>query len=89
MGIAQQTYASWERREVAIRPDDVVKLAAILDTPAEHLLGCERKPRKASGPTGKLRKLLDEVSALPRSQQQRVLATLEDAIVAQKAKKAS
>lgn len=89
MEIAQQTYASWERREVAIRPEDIVKLAAILDTTVAHLLGCEDQPSRHNAPTGKLRRLVDEVRELPRYQQQRVIATLEDALLAQRAKKAS
>ena len=89
MEIAQQTYASWERREVAIKPEDIVKLAEILDTSVAHLLGCEDQPTQSTGPTGKLRKLIDEVRELPRYQQQRVVATLEDALIAQRAKKAS
>tara|TARA_B100000614_G_scaffold55771_1_gene48512 strand:+ start:368 stop:742 length:375 start_codon:yes stop_codon:yes gene_type:complete len=89
MEIAQQTYASWERRDVAIKPEDIVKLAAILDTTAAYLLGCEDEPARPGAPTGKLRRLVDEVRELPRYQQQRVIATLEDALLAQRAKKAS
>lgn len=89
MGIAQQTYASWERREVAIKPEDIVKLASMLDTSVAYLLGCEEETSRSNGPTGKLRRLVDEVRELPRYQQQRVVATLEDALLAQRAKKAS
>ncbi len=89
MEIAQQTYASWERREVAIKPEDIVKLASILNTTVAYLLGCEEQPARSKVPTGKLRRLVDEVRELPRYQQQRVIATLEDALLAQRAKKAS
>jgi transcriptional regulator with XRE-family HTH domain len=89
MQIAQQTYASWERRDVAIKPDDMIKLASILDSSVAHLLGCEDEPERSSIPTGKLRRLVDEVRELPRYQQQRVIATLEDALLAQRAKQAS
>jgi hypothetical protein len=40
-------------------------------------------------PTGKARKLFEGVSKLPRSQQQRILAMVEDMLIAQEAKKAS
>ena len=86
MQIAQQTYASWERRDIAIKPEDIVKLAEIMETSVSFLLGCEEEPAKQNGPTGKLRKLTDDVQKLPRYQQQRVVATLEDALLAQKAK---
>jgi transcriptional regulator with XRE-family HTH domain len=89
MEIAQQTYASWERREVAIKPEDIAKLASILDTTVAYLLGCEEQSTRSNAPTGKLRRLVDEVRELPRYQQQRVIATLEDALLAQRAKKAS
>ena len=87
LGITQPSYADWERKAVAIRPEHLPTLAEALDVSVEHLLGCEPKPRRGRGPAGKLRRLLDEVAALPRSQRQRVLATLEDAIAAQKAKR--
>ena len=66
-----------------------IKLALILDTTVAYVLGCEEQSTRSNAPTGKLRRLVDEVRELPRYQQQRVIATLEDALLAQRAKKAS
>jgi hypothetical protein len=44
-----------------------------------------KKPRGAAI-TGKAQTLLEQLSKLPRNQQQRILATVEDMLVAQEAK---
>jgi len=80
-----KTYANWERRNVGVRPELLSALSKILEVSTEQLLGSEQ-PRKKEGPTGKARKLFEEVSALPRHQQQRILSTVEDMLVAQAAK---
>ena len=82
------TYANWERRNVGIKPDYLAALAKTLEVPAEQLIGAVTLPKK-DGPTGKARKLFEEVSKLPRSQQQRILTMVEDLLIAQEAKKAS
>jgi transcriptional regulator with XRE-family HTH domain len=80
-----KTYANWERRNVGVRPELLSALSTILEVSTEQLLGSEQ-PSKKEGPTGKARKLFEEVSALPRHQQQRILATVEDMLIAQAAK---
>ena len=75
--ITQQSYAAWERRSVALKPEQVAELAAILDTTADNLLG--RKPVKVrgSGPVGRAKKLFDSISQLPRHQQEKIISILE------------
>jgi transcriptional regulator with XRE-family HTH domain len=80
-----KTYANWERRNVGVRPELLSALAKILEVSTEQLLGSEQPPKK-EGPTGKARKLFEEVSALPRHQQQRILSTVEDMLIAQATK---
>jgi transcriptional regulator with XRE-family HTH domain len=82
------TYANWERRNVGIKPEYLAALAKILEVSVEQLIGAATPPKK-DGPTGKSRKLFEEVSKLPRRQQQRILAMVEDMLIAQEAKKAS
>jgi len=82
------TYANWERRNVGIKPDYLAALSRILEVQTEELVGAATPPKK-DGPTGKARKLFEEVSKLPRGQQQRILAMVEDMLIAQEAKKAS
>lgn len=89
LNIPYQTYANWERRHVAIKPDDLAKLANALDTTVNILLGSQSKTNKQFGPVGKARKLFEQVSNLPRYQQQRILGMIEDMLLAHEAKKVS
>ena len=87
LDVPLNTYANWERRNVGIRPEYLAELTRILGVSAEQLLGTD--PVKKDGPTGKARKLFEEVAELPRGQQQRILAMVEDMLIARQVKKAS
>jgi transcriptional regulator with XRE-family HTH domain len=78
LGITQTAYAVWERHPVALRPDQIEKLAAVLGVSVEHLFGREEVAQRGKGPVGKARRLFESVSKLPRNRQQRILATVED-----------
>lgn len=82
LGLAQQSYAAWERRNVALRADQLGQLAEILGIGADQLLGNEAKPARAAGPVGKLRQVFESASKLPRHQQAKV-AEFVEAFVAQ------
>jgi len=88
LDVPLNTYANWERRNVGIKPEYLAALAKILEVSTEQLIGAATPPKR-DGPTGKARKLFEEVSKLPRSQQQRILAMVEDMLIAQEAKKVS
>lgn len=81
LGITQSGYAAWERDAVALRPEQLAQLAAVLKTSIEELLG-QDAPRRANGPSGKLRRLFEQASGLPRSRQQRIALVLEDMLAA-------
>ena len=83
LGITQTSYADWERHPVALRPDQIEQLTKILKVSAEQLYGPAAKPR-GGGPVGKARRLFEEVSQLPRNQQQHVLRVVEDLLAAQR-----
>lgn len=85
LGLAQQSYAAWERRNVALRADQLQQLAEILDVGVEQLLGHAAKPARAAGPVGKLRQVFESASKLPRHQQAKV-AEFVAAFVAQQQK---
>jgi transcriptional regulator with XRE-family HTH domain len=89
LGITQPSYADWERSAVSLKPEYLPVLAEVLGVSVDHLLGVAEHPRGGSGPTGKLRRIFEEVSGLPRYQQQRVIAIVEDILVAQRSKVAS
>ena len=83
LGITQMAYAFWERRPVALRPEQIAKLAEILNVSANDLLSSGKKLKHKGGPTGKARRVFEEVSKLPRSRQQRIISVVEDWLIAQ------
>ncbi|MGH9768137.1 MAG: hypothetical protein ACREAB_11935, partial [Blastocatellia bacterium] len=67
-----------ERYSVALRPDQLQRLAAIFQVSVDELLGEKGKKKRASaGPTGRMRRLFEAASKLPRSQQEKIAAVLE------------
>ena len=72
LGITQMAYAFWERRPVALRPDQIEKLSGILKVTPDHLFSGSVPKAKQNGPFGKMRQLFESASRLPRSQQQKV-----------------
>ena len=82
LGMTQSGYAAWERDVVALRPDQLAMLAAVLEVSVEELLGKAATEAKANGPAGRLRKLFEQAAALPRSRQQRIALVLEDMLAA-------
>jgi transcriptional regulator with XRE-family HTH domain len=83
LGITQSTYAGWERRTTALRPDYIAKIAGVLNVSVDYLLGRENGGQRKGGPVGKARRVFEEVSRLPRHKQQRILGIVEDLIAAQ------
>ena len=77
LGITQAAYALWERRQVALKPDQIEKVAEVLGVSIEHLFGKDEKPKSRGGSVGKLQRLLESASALPRSQQQKLISVVE------------
>lgn len=77
LDMTQRAYAYWERNPVALRPDQLQKLAEALGVSVEELLGESASRKRGNGPAGKMRRLFDAASQLPRSQQQKITAILE------------
>ena len=82
LGITQQSFAGWERRQTALRPENLRQLARILNVPVDFLLGDQPSGRRGMGPSVKVRRAFERVSRLPRHQQQRIVSVIE-ALVAQ------
>ena len=84
IGMSQNAYACWERKPVALRPDQIEQLAKILNVPVGTLFnGNDGKDRKG-GPIGKARRVFEEVSRLPRKRQQRIVSVVQDMLAAQR-----
>jgi len=86
--VTQQTYAGWERRTTALKPEYISQLADIMHVSPDYLLGRNAPPQRGTGPAGKMRTLFEAASCLPRNQQQKVIALL-DAFVAQHTQRAT
>lgn len=90
IGVTQTTYSDWERTECSLKPEVLPQLAQILGVSVDHLLGITVSSRGGSGksgPTGKLRKVFEAANALPRYQQQRIIALVEDILFAYHSRK--
>ncbi len=77
LGVDQRVITYWERKEVALRADQLRALTDALGVTADFLLGRHSPKRRGSGPTGKAKRLFEAVSRLPRHQQEKVFAILE------------
>lgn len=87
LGISQPSYALWKRNNVALRPEQLLKLAGVLGVRADELLDRPSTSNRRGGPAGKAKRVFETVSQLPRSQQQKILEVVE-ALIAQHGKAA-
>jgi len=81
LSVSQQAVAQWERKASAVRSDTLAKLAGALGVTTDALLGTKTK-RITAAPLGRARSAFEKVSALPRRQQDKIIAVVE-AFVAQ------
>lgn len=77
LGITQKAYAVWERYPVALRPEQIEKAAAVLKVSVEHLFGKAAAKPRGGGPVGKLHRVFEKASRLPRHQQNKVAEFVE------------
>ncbi|MFT6179252.1 MAG: transcriptional regulator with XRE-family HTH domain [Akkermansiaceae bacterium] len=80
--VTQRVITYWEREPVALRPEQLSQLADALGVTADFLLGREKPKRRGSGPKGKAKHIFEEVSKLPRAQQDKIFDLLEPFISA-------
>ena len=77
MGVAQNAYAMWERHAVALKPEQIAKLAELFNVPVEFFFGKPPTKRGQGGPAGRLRQVFEEASKLPRHQQSKIAEFVE------------
>jgi transcriptional regulator with XRE-family HTH domain len=77
LGVTQQVVAAWERRNVALRAEQIRTLAEALGTTADYLIGIAANWKGTKGPSGKVRQVFEQVSKLPRRQQEKVVEFVE------------
>lgn len=74
VGVPQQTIAFWEQTDKPPRSEILIKLAEALDVSIQTLLTENGvvAVKKKGGPNGKLRKIFEDASRLPRRQQEKI-----------------
>lgn len=77
LGISSRAYAFWERKPVALQAEQIARLADIFEVSADLIVGRDVPKPKRNGPKGKLEKLFEVASDLPRVQRDRIAAILE------------
>lgn len=77
LDLTQSAYADWERLPVALRPEQIQKLTVVLQVSTNYLFNETPQQSARGGPTGKLRRVFDQVAALPRHQQSKVIEFVE------------
>ena len=81
LDLTQAAYALWERREMALKPDQIEQAAKVLNVSVDYLFG-RSSTNLNGGPVGKVRQTFEEVSRLSRRQQQHIVRVV-GALVAQ------
>jgi len=85
LGVTQRVVTYWEREAVGLKAEQLNALAEALGVTLDKLMGRPQSKQRGNGPAGRAKRVFDRVSALPRSQQQRILDTVEALIVGQSA----
>jgi transcriptional regulator with XRE-family HTH domain len=91
VGETQRNIAYWEQADKPPRSDVIPRLASVLGVKVDTLLSPDGDlasiTDRTRGPVGKARKAFEDVSRLPRRQQDKILEIVE-AFVAQHSRKA-
>ena len=82
LGVSQKVVTYWERESVGLKADQLIALSDALAISVDELLGRGASAKQRGGPVGRARRVFDEVSALSRAQQRKILDVVE-ALVAQ------
>lgn len=77
LGVTQQAYAGWERATVALRPENIARLATVLGVSADELVGINAKHHTTTPLRPEIRRLLEQLGRLPKARQRQILRALE------------
>jgi len=83
LGVSQKTITHYERRTSNPSLELINRLAAFFDVPPAELVDDTLEPqprRRRPGPRSRLDELVEQVREFPRSEQQRIVELLEDAL---------
>ena len=85
LGVSQPVVASYEAGRRRVPSSALPVLVSVLGVSIEELLGMPR-PKSRRGPAGRVQRMFEAVDRLPKTQQRRILGTVEDMLIAQEAK---
>jgi transcriptional regulator with XRE-family HTH domain len=86
LGVHRSNIGFWETKGIIPRSDLLAPMAEALGVSVNDLIGKESKPKRtATAPAGRARLVFDQVSKLPRRQQQHIIRVVQDLLVAQTA----
>jgi transcriptional regulator with XRE-family HTH domain len=77
LGVHHSNIQFWESGAVPPRSDVLAPMAKLLGVRVEQLLGHEGKRPAVAAPSGRARLAFDQVSRLPKRQQQKILEVVE------------
>jgi len=83
VGVSQRVIAYWERESVGLKSEQLNAVAEALGTSVDSLLGRSEPAPRRGGPTGRARRLFEQIEAMPRAQQSRVLDMVETVVAGQ------
>lgn len=79
LGITQQSYAAWERHTPGLSPKRLQKLADIFGVKTVDFFN-DGQTALRPGPIGRVKKVFEAVSQLPRNQQTTILSMVESVV---------
>jgi transcriptional regulator with XRE-family HTH domain len=77
LGVSPRAIGWWEREPTALKPEQLAALADALGVSVDYLLGRQNGRKRGKGPVGRAKRAFEQVSKLPRSQQQYILKVVE------------
>lgn len=77
LGVAQPVVSDYERGELRLHGELIVKLSDILGVSSEELLGLKKAPSNGALKNRRLMRRLQEIERLPRRDQQALLRTID------------
>lgn len=84
LGVHRSNIGFWENNGLIPRSDLLTPMAEALGVTVNDLLGKESKLKRVAAPAGRARLVFNQVSKLPRRQQQHIIRVVEDLIAAQR-----
>lgn len=76
IGERQQAVAYWETADHPPRSESLPKIAAALGVTVEEILGVDAHSKKKPGPPSRAQRLIEEISELPRGQQEKLFEVI-------------